>query len=189
MRKRPIRPIDKDIFPTAESPSLDVTALDTPERVLAYCREKGFIDGSSTDIEKLIEDNPKLTLEYEELGENDAYIQETGDNQYRIVINSGHPKKRQKFSMAHEYVHYQNHRSDIKKKPRGEKILHRSEERNRIERLANQCAAEILMPEEVFMRVVQEKNGNISEVADDFGVSQLAVRYRAKSLEIEGHGL
>jgi len=189
MIKRPIRPIDRGIFNTAKSQSFDVVALDTPERVLAYCRERGFINGSSTDIKKLINDNPKLTLVYEELGENDAYIEKTGDNQYRIVINSRHPKKRQKFSMAHEYVHYQVHRIEIENMPHGEKILHRSEERDRIEYQANQYAAEILMPEEVFRRVVREKNGDISKISDDFGVSQLAVRYRAKSLEIKGHGL
>lgn len=189
MRKRPNRPIDSSIFNTAEIQTFDVAALDTPERILAYCRKKGFISGNSTNIENLIKDNPRLTLAYEELGENDAYIKETGDNQYRVVINSRHPKKRQKFSMVHEYVHYQVHRSEIEKMPHGEKILHRSEERDRIEYQANQYAAEILMPEEVFRRVVHEKNGNISKISDDFGVSQLAVRYRAKLLGISGHGL
>lgn len=189
MRKRPNRPIDTKFFNASGSQSLDVKALDTPERILAYCREKGFINGSSTDIQKLIKDNSELQLDFEDLGEFDAYIEKLETGNFRIVINIRHPKKRQTFSMAHEYVHYQVHRKEIETMAHGEKILHRSEERNRIEYQANQYAAEILMPETEFRQIVRAKNGEVSKIAECFDVSQLAVRYRAKSLEIAGHGL
>ncbi len=189
MRKRPNRPIDTAIFNAMAIQSFDANALDTPERILAYCREKKFFNGSSTDIRRLIEDNPELELAFEDLGENDAYIEKIESSKYRIVINSKHPKKRQIFSMAHEYVHYQVHRNEIEGMPHGEKILHRSEERNRIEYQANQYAAEILMPEPEFKQVVRAQNGVVSKIAECFDVSQLAVRFRAKFLDIAGHGL
>lgn len=189
MRKRPNRPIDRTLFDSADEQSLNATALDTSERVLAYCRDRGFIKGNATDIQGLIEDNPELGVEFEDIGQYDAFIEKTDENQYRIVINSRHSKTRQRFSMAHEYVHYQVHRQEIENMPHGERILHRSEERDRIEYLASQYAAEILMPEMAFRQIALVKSGHILEIAAEFHVSPIAVRYRAKTLEIAGHGL
>lgn len=189
MRKRPNRPIDRALFNADDVQSLNAAALDTPERVLAYCQDRGFFDGVATDIQGLIEDNPELSLEFEDIGEYDGFIEKTGDNRYQIVINSRHSQTRQRFSMAHEYVHYQVHRQEIENMPRGERILYRSEERDRIEYQTNQYAGEILMPELTFKQIARAKNGDISEIAKEFQLSPLAVRYRAKSLEISGHGL
>lgn len=189
MRKRPIRPIDRTLFKFDEEQSLIATALDTPERVLAYCRDHGFLNGNVTDIQQLIEDNPELTLTFENIGDYDAYIEKIDEHHFRIVINSKHSKTRQRFSMAHEYVHYQVHRQEIENMPHGERILHRSEEKNRIEYQANEYAAEILMPELSFKQVAHIKNGDIAEIAEEFNLSPLAVRYRAKNLGIAGHGL
>lgn len=188
-RKRPNRPIDRSIFPSGEEQLLDASALDTPERVLAYCQDRGLIDRVAVDIQTLIEENPNLSLNFEDIGEYDAFIEKTGEDKYRIVINSKHSRTRQRFSMAHEYVHYQIHRSEIENMPHGEKILHRSEERNTIEYQASQYAGEILMPELPFKQIARVKNGDISEIAKEFQVSPLAVRFRAKTLGISGHGL
>lgn len=187
--KRPKRPIDRTLFEVGEGQSLDPAALDTPERVLAYCKDQGLINGNATDIQRLIEDNPELSLDFENIGKYDAYIEKTAENHYRIVINSRHSKTRQRFSMAHEYVHYQAHRQKIENMPPGERILHRGEEPDEIEYLANRHAAEILMPSSAFKQIVRARNGDISKIAKEFQVSPLAVRYRAKALEIGGHGL
>ena len=189
MRKRPKRPIDSHLYPVVEGQLLNAAALDTPERVLAYCKDLGLFNGNATDIQALIEDNPELSLDFEDIGEYDAFIEKTGDNQYRIVINRKHSKTRQRFSMAHEYVHYQVHRDEIENMPRGERILHRSDERDKIEYLANAYAGEILMPELTFKQIARAKNGDISEIAKEFNVSDLAVRFRAKTLKVAGHGL
>ncbi|MFC4346983.1 ImmA/IrrE family metallo-endopeptidase [Kordiimonas lipolytica] len=187
MKKRPQRPIDRSLY--NEGPELDATALDTPERILSYCRSKGFINGASTDIKAVIESNPFLRLEFDDIGENDAFIEKIDDQMYRIVINARHSRTRQRFSMAHEYIHYQLHRDEIERMPKGERILHRNEERNSIEYQANQLAAEILMPEQTFFQVARASKGSIERIASEFDVSQLAVRYRAKTLGIGGHGL
>lgn len=189
MRKRPKRPIDTKLYRADEEQSFDATALDTPERVLAFCHDHGFLDGDATDIRRLIESNPALSLHFEDIGGYDAYIEKVKDDRYRIVINRKHSQTRQRFSMAHEYAHYQVHRDEIEKMPHGERILHRSEERDNIEYQASQYAAEILMPELAFTQIARAKNGDISEIAKEFHVSPLAVRYRAKSLRIAGHGL
>ena len=189
MRKRPNRPIDRTLFDFGEERVLDAAALDTPERVLAYCQDQGFFNGTITNIQGLIEDNPELSLDFEDIGEYDAYIKKVGDNHFQIVINKKHSKTRQRFSMAHEYVHYQVHRKEIENMHLGERILHRNEDRDSIEYQANQYAGEILMPETTFTQIAHEKNGDIPEIAKEFHVSPLAVRFRAKILGISGHGL
>lgn len=190
MKKRPNRPIAQDDRRQATSPQLvDALALDTPERILAYCREMGFINGTITDVQRLIEGTPNLSLSFEDIGENDAYIRRLDDGSFSIVVNKKHPRTRQRFSMAHEYIHFQMHRPEIDGMALGEKILHRNDERNRIEYQANSGAGEILMPENVFRRVAIENKGSIAALAEAFDVSTLAVRFRARELGIPGHGL
>ncbi len=189
MNKRPARPIDKSILPDNQRLELRANALDTPERVIAFCKEKGLIDGDILDIERLIRESNELILEKSDIGDYDAYIQKIGSDKFRIVINSKHPITRQRFSMAHEYAHYQLHRTEIANMPMGEQILHRSVERNRVEYEANDFASNILMPEAGFRALVRVKKGNISQIAEALSVSALAVRYRAKNLGISGHGL
>lgn len=73
------------------------------------------------------------------------------------------------------------------------KIFHKNEDLTEAEKMrenqANIMASAILMPEETFKQVVKEKNGLITEIAKAFNVSPLAVRFRAKTLGIKGHGL
>jgi Zn-dependent peptidase ImmA (M78 family) len=188
MRKQPKRPIDDTIVTAIPKEELNPVALDSPDRIIAYCQDKGLISGVSTDVKKLIELTPGLTLEYQDLGEDDACIKKISADNYLIVVNIKHPEVRQKFSMAHEYIHFQFHRDEIEKMPPGEKILHRNTERSRIEYQANQYAAEILMPKNVFLATARSVGGDISKIASAFKVSTLAVRYRAKELGLDGHG-
>lgn len=177
------------MFAGIEITEVDVTNLDSPERIISYAQKNGYCNGACTDIERLISDNPELELDFADLGQNDARIIKVAEKRYRITVNSKHPKSRQRFSMAHEYIHYQMHRDKLAQMPDGEQILHRNEERNPIEYEANAGAADILMPKEVFMQVLKETNGKIGKMAEAFQVSTLALRYRAKNLDIPGHGL
>lgn len=189
MKKRPNRPIDTSRYTQSEDFDFDFAALSTPELVMQYCLKHNLMNGESTDIKQVIISNPNLELVFENLGDNDAYIEKISDERYKISVNKAHPKTRQNFSMAHEYAHYQLHRSKIDDMPHGEKIMHRNEKRNPIESEANRFAADILMPEEAFKQVVRARNGNIIQIATDFNVSPLAVQYRAKTLGIGGHGV
>lgn len=194
MKKRPNRPMDPkliegDALIASASVDQSASALDTPERIVAFCRSAGLINGVETDIEALIRLTPDLELSYADISPNDAYIEKVDDGRYKIVINSRHPRTRQRFSMAHEYVHFQMHRSEIEKMPKGEMIMHRNDERNRIEYQANRYAGIILMPEDSFREVSAGENGKVEAIAAKFGVSSLSVRFRARDLGISGHGL
>ncbi|WYK06609.1 ImmA/IrrE family metallo-endopeptidase [Cereibacter sphaeroides f. sp. denitrificans] len=187
MRKAPNRPIRK---PAPALPDLDVGALDTTERVVQYCIRHGLIDGVELDIERLIEKNPYLTLTRKPLPDGiDAYIKETRPNHFEIGVNSKHSRTRQRFSMAHEFAHYQLHRANLNDLAEGERILHRSDERNFVEYQANTFAASILMPEDIFRSEVKRTQGDVNLLAERFGVSPLALRYRAKNLGMKGHGV
>ena len=187
MRKTPKRPINR---PAPSLPDLEVDALDTTERVLQYCVRHGLIDGVELDIERLIERNPYLTLKKKPLPDGiDAYIRETQPNHFEIGVNAKHSRTRQRFSMAHEFAHYQLHRENLNGLAEGERILHRSDERNHLEYQANEFAASMLMPEELFRSEVRKMHGDVAELAKRFGVSPLALRYRAKNLGMKGHGV
>lgn len=187
MRKAPKRPINR---PVHVLPDLEVDALDTTERVIQYCIRHELIDGVELDIEKLIERNEFLTLKKTPLPDGiDAYIKETKSNHFEIGVNSKHSRTRQRFSMAHEFAHYQLHRENLNGLAEGERILHRSDERNHLEYQANSFAAAMLMPEDHFREELRRTQGDVSELAKRFGVSPLALRYRAKSLGMKGHGV
>lgn len=183
MKKRPSRPIDPSVLAGNNFGSaLDPTALDTPERIIEYFRENEFIKNGQTDIEGVIKDNPEIELTYEDLGDDDAYIMKIGEGRFRIAVNSSHHKNRQRFSMAHEYVHYQLHRDRISTKPEGERVLYRNAERNPIEFQANQVAGELLMPEDEFRIQVKKLSGDVQRISEVFSVSPGAVRIRAEKL-------
>lgn len=156
--------------------------LDTPERVLEFCRQQGFPATSYVDIAAVIEACPELVLVYKDLGTNDAYIKRIGDDSFEIGVNSKHHPNRQRYSMAHEFAHYILHRSKIDSLPDGEQILHRNGERNDMERQANQLAAEILMPASLFETALANADRKIKEVANILQVSQEALTYRLPSL-------
>lgn len=187
MRKRPRRPTSAE---APVVPSLAVDALDTTERVITYCIKNKLIDGVEVDIEKLIDLNDDLTLKKKDLGEGiDAFIREMSPGKYEIAVNSKHSVTRQRFSMAHEFAHYQLHRENLAEFAEGERILHRSDERNVLEHQANAFAASLLMPEELFREEIRRTRGDITLIAKRFNVSPLALRYRAKSLGMRGHGV
>jgi Zn-dependent peptidase ImmA (M78 family) len=183
MKKRPNRPLDPEVLATLTfDREVDATALDTPERIVEYFRRKGFIGNGCTSIETAIAENSDLELVFEDLGEADAYIVKLTNDRFRIAVNSSHHKNRQRFSMAHEYAHYQLHRDQIGSKPEGERILFRNSERNSVEYEANRVAGEILMPEAEFIECITRESGEVHAISRLFNVSPEAVRVRASQL-------
>lgn len=70
-----------------------------------------------------------------------------------------------------------------------ERILVGTKDQDPLEVAASNFAAEILMPEKLFREAVRTLEGNIQQVADRFGVTNLAVRRRAAMLGMKGHKL
>jgi len=145
---------------------------------------------SKTNFEQLNDIHYKVTKEVfpNELGDVSAILlKEKG--QAVIAVNAEHSESRQRFSIAHELghliLHSNNEQLTIEKK-----LFTRAEGvRNLDETEANEFAAELLMPEELLEKdfeKISEKNEDelISILAIKYQVSQLAVSYRLKNLNL-----
>lgn len=110
-----------------------------------------------------------------------------------IEINQNHSKTRQRFSVAHEIGHWRLHadndKLDIAKGSLDLKVFMRSENRSPDEIEANEFAAELLMPEDLiqkeFYHLVESGEENfISELAKRYKVSESAIAFRLKKLNL-----
>ena len=70
-----------------------------------------------------------------------------------------------------------------------DKIFLRTSSVDLYESQANKFAAELLMPRDVFIKLIKEDINTIENLAAYFNVSTLAIRVRAKQLNLKGHGL
>lgn len=160
---------------------IDETCKNTfPRNMVDICNKLGIRVQESFNLDKDISG-----LIYKEYG------------QYIILINGNHAPTRQNFTIAHELGHFFKHKekldneseivSYIKSKsmecpaiPRGNTML-QDKDYNKIEREANNFAAEILMPETEFIEQCCKSN-SIEEVANYFGVSVAAASVQANKL-------
>ncbi|MCL4069321.1 ImmA/IrrE family metallo-endopeptidase [Pseudomonas sp. GX19020] len=164
-------------------PKMLSSALDTAERVLEYCKNHDLLtDYDAANIEDLIARDEALSLVYVDLQDKDAYIKCNSDEDFEIGINKRHHRNRQRFSMAHEYGHYQLHRSDIKRMAVGERILHRDGEINPVERQANNFAANLLMPEASVRKALKAASNDVATAAKLLQVSIAALDFRLANL-------
>lgn len=99
---------------------------------------------------------------------------------YAIFVNAKHHEVRRRFTIAHECAHFILHRDLI-----GDGIqddaLNRSGLSNRVERQANQLAADILMPRHLIDEVVrngQAAADDVAALARIFKVSKNAMSIR-----------
>lgn len=98
-----------------------------------------------------------------------------------ITVNATHPDTRQRFTLAHEIAHYILHRDAI-----GDGIvdngMYRSGKSEKIERQANQYAAEILMPWNLVIKKYRSGKMTAADLAREFEVSPAVAEIRLKEL-------
>lgn len=121
-----------------------------------------------------------LQLSYAVLGDVSGKIERAGKT-YKITVNGTDPRVRQRFTVAHEIGHYVLHRDLI-----GDGIvddaMYRSKLSDTYETQANQYAAYILMPPNLFRSKYREGVRSYPDLARAFEVSSQAAEYRAKNL-------
>lgn len=114
-----------------------------------------------------------------------GWIERRSDGSYRVAINAGHHRVRQRFTAAHELGHYIYHR-DLLGNGVGDTRAYRAEGSGRPnpailpmhERQANSFAANLLMPREQIFRKMQLGLNSTEDLAAEFDVSQPAMRIR-----------
>lgn len=105
----------------------------------------------------------------------------------KIYLEKNHSQARKNFTIAHELGHYCLHQEVADKFE--DKIFFRSSVTDEHELQANNFAGELLMPKDEFLKQIKAGTKTIQKLADYFNVSTLAVRVRAKQLNLTGHGL
>lgn len=126
-----------------------------------------------------------------------SIVKEDND-QFTIYVKEGQSPRRQRFTIAHEIGHFVQHSDELAE---GEEMvspvtkkavvaMHRpddsksmSEDVKGREQEADQFAADLLMPKEEFEKIWIASN-TLQEVADYFGVSQMAANVRALLLNL-----
>lgn len=125
-----------------------------------------------------------VKIEYEEMDDMSGCVELKGSI-IIISINKYQNITRQRFTAAHELAHIIKHFPDIENGEfkNGEVLLFRDNESvGRLEREANELAAEMLMPKNIFDSLLKDGIRNIERLAEKFNVSPAAVRYRAYKL-------
>ena len=156
-----------------------------------YNKYLNFPDKVPFNIVKFIEQNiPSIKLIESNIAKKgiSGFIKQEDNGDIFICVHQFDHPNRKRFTIAHELGHYFRHRSQIKEgfvDGIGSGVMPRGSSENNIstaEMEANQFAAEVLMPENAFKNIHTKKNGNITEIAEYFIVSEAATYTRAKML-------
>jgi len=173
------RPNDIDILNSIDlSPSNQ--KISTAEELLEKCEIKSF----PVDLNKILN---YLGIKLEEKNLSNDISGEICLKTNELYIEKKHPKARKNFTIAHELGHFCLHQ-DINDKFE-DQIFFRGAVSDVLEFQANNFASELLMPEREFLDKIKSGMNTIQKLSEYFGVSTLAIRVRAKQLNITGHGL
>lgn len=178
--------IKKEIEP--EKQVISSVAQTTPEitnvQDIWNAASKLRISLNPLDIREVVEKIFRIKLMERDLGRTaSGFLEQINDDWY-IVVNKYESETRKRFTIAHELGHYIHHRKEYLNGDGFQKdlIFFRDENTNPIEREANDFASDLLMPEHIFKRYIQDGDNTISALADKFHLSTPAVKYRAYKL-------
>lgn len=147
-----------------------------------YKRAKSWGVGTSPlDVEALLMAHGVRVIREEMAIDLSGFI-ERRQNYWVVGINQYQNSKRQRFTLAHEFAHFIFDAETLETSKHVDSILLRSEEANPMERRANEFAAQLLMPKDLFDGYVNQGIRDVERLSDLFGVSMAAVRYRALKL-------
>lgn len=108
------------------------------------------------------------------------YVEEDGAPFFRCVYNTDETPTRQRFTQAHELGHVMLNHVAKGKSPRRDATF-RARPGDWAETDANAFAAELIMPEK-YVRHLASSITDIGDLAQEFGVSPWAIRYRLINL-------
>ena len=176
MGQRPIR--SNNVAETQyEEPALfkDVSTI------TEYAASQGFYQDSQINLDMTIGMFPDIRIQYVPMGPTQSGKLKYENGVWTISINQYHNKKRQRFTLAHELAHYILHKE--KNSEFKDAVFFRDEVLDSMEFKANEFASELLMPENLVRNTIDNQGiRNIGQLADKFGVSAAAMKYRILSL-------
>lgn len=129
--------------------------------------------------EFIIADLPRFHVE-RKAGMSVSGVSDWRVNRWVILLNADEPLTRQRFSLAHEFKHILDHPYVDYLYP-----FSTSEDRHEAtERIADHFAANLLMPRMWIKRAWYGGTQDAMQMANQFGVSQAAMKYRLSSMGI-----
>lgn len=155
--------------------------IDNADEILNLARQNG-IKVAPLDVDSLmklmgIEVNYSHDLDKDESGS----LKKIEGDTWVCTVNANHHPTRQRFTLAHELAHYVLHRN--KQNDFVDHTYFRNTDNdNPMEYEANAFAGALLMPELEIRSFIRNVSSNVDEISDNFGVSPLAVRVRARQL-------
>mgnify|MGYP000051606101 CR=1 FL=1 len=149
-------------------------------------RKEYSINKFPVDVEALLT-QLNISIEKRKLDNDISGMLLSQNDRYIIVVEERHPLNRQRFTIAHEIAHYFLHKN-LKEKFE-DNVFFRGYSSDSLEFQANNFASDLLMPKTVFIEKIKNGMNQIEDLAKFFGVSTLAIRVRAKQLNLTGHGL
>lgn len=167
-------------------------AVKQAKKLLTQCNlnpqniEKNNTEDWSIDLRKIAK---KLGIKIvrHPFSENLSGVFFKKDNKLFLGVNSDHHEHRRRFTIAHEIGHYVLHSGEILHYDTDEleKIFLRSDDISSPEEIeANHFAAELLMPEELILKCIEDDERSIKVLAERFNVSEGAMRYRLTNLRL-----
>ena len=179
--------IRRQNFKISENNAINnVDLIDTPEKLQQFVAVQGIVS-IPLDV-KVIAEKFGIKIQYSEMkDELSGILSKIEKDGWVIQVNEKHHPNRQRYTIAHELGHFCLHRH--LKNIFEDQIFFRGVESCKEEWQANEFASAILMLEDEFREKVRSGKTNIEELAQEFGVSTLALRIRAKNLGMSGHGL
>ncbi len=144
-------------------------------------KDGGYINNYRLDIERLISENYKdIKIEHLSLDSDVSGKLEYKNGFWIMTVNSQHPTVRQRYTLGHELGHYLNHRDTLKSFE--DTVFFRNKQKSSMEYMADQFAAQLLMPENDIVSLVKEGVKTVKEMASKFDVSLEAMKYRLEQL-------
>ncbi|KIS44619.1 ImmA/IrrE family metallo-endopeptidase [Kosakonia radicincitans] len=160
--------------------------LTSTEDLLDFAK-KNNININPLDVSKLTQ-LLGIVLHLEPMpGEQSGSLRKDKKGKWVMTVNSLHHPHRQRFTIAHEIGHFIKH--TFQRDLFTDTVFFRNEESNKMESEANRFAAELLMPENEFSHFIENVSNQVSDIANHFQVSSMAVRIRAQQLGFSGHNL
>lgn len=169
------RPIKRQL--DIEEPQL-IIGVDS---IIEVSKERGYIVGGKVDIFSIVEDN-NIHISYEEMDSSFSGYLRYMKGEWVIGVNKKHNAKRQRFTVAHEFAHFQLHRNKNNQVDFEDTTFFRSDNMSSIEFAANEFAARLLMPEIIVREFIGDGVNSLMKLAEIFDVSVDAMRYRISSL-------
>lgn len=149
------------------------------ENIIREAKNRGFVKKYTVDVEALVRGHG-IEIRMEDLQSSISGYLKKINNKWVIGVNKNHHKKRQRFTIAHEFAHFCLHKTD------GgyfeDTTFFRHENDSSLEYKANEFAAELLMPEDLISHAIDEGIKRLVDLAESFCVSVQAIKFRAKDL-------